>query len=139
MGLILFSLFDDAICRRRAMSASVLIVEDDLATRTAVSLFLEVEGYAAAAAANGRQALEYLRSATAMPRFILLDLMMPVMDGWQFLAERHKDPTLAAVPVVIFTASGGGEESNLRKLGADDVLHKPADPDELLAVVGRYC
>jgi CheY-like chemotaxis protein len=121
-----------------AMPPSVLIVEDDNATRAALVLLLETEGYAAAAVADGRAALGYLRDRPP-PRLVLLDLMMPVMDGWQFLSERHKEPALAAVPVVAFTAASGIDAPALRALGAEDILRKPADPAELLAVVRRYC
>jgi CheY-like chemotaxis protein len=90
-----------------------------------------------AEAADGRAALAYLRCHPA-PRLILLDLMMPVMDGWQFLAERHRDPGLAAVPVVVCTASSGIDAPGVWAMGAEDVLHKPADPDDVLDAVRRY-
>jgi CheY-like chemotaxis protein len=120
------------------MAPGVLIVEDDAATRAALLLLLQAEGHATAAA-DGREALAYLRSAKPPPCLVLLDLMMPVMDGWQFLTERHREPALADIPVVVFTAAGSLDAAALRALGAADVLHKPADPDALLAVVRRYC
>ena len=119
------------------MSPRILIVDDDAATRAAVALLLRLTGYETAEAADGQEALSYLRANPA-PALILLDLMMPVMDGWQFLAERHSEPALTAIPVVIFTAAGGLESPALRALGAEDILHKPADPDELLAAVRHY-
>jgi CheY-like chemotaxis protein len=120
------------------MPVSVLIVEDDAATRAALALIFQAAGYTTASAADGRRALAYLRANPA-PRVVLLDLMMPVMDGWQFLAERHEDAELAAVPVVLFTAAEGLDAGALRALGANDVFRKPADPEQLLAIVGRYC
>ena len=120
------------------MPPHILIVEDDSATRAALALTFQTAGYATNEAENGRAALEQLRSGEP-PCLILLDLMMPVMTGWQFLAERRKDPALVAVPVVVFTAAGGYDDSMLRGLGADDVIRKPADADQLLAAVGRRC
>jgi CheY-like chemotaxis protein len=104
----------------------------------ALVLLLQAEGCAADSMSDGREALAYLR-ARQPPRLILLDLMMPGMDGWTFLAERRKDPALAAIPVVIFTAAGDLELDSIRAMGAEDVLVKPVDADELLAAVGRYC
>jgi CheY-like chemotaxis protein len=119
------------------MLTRVLIVEDDVATRAALVLLLQAEGYAADSAPDGRAALAYLRGHPS-PRLILLDLMMPVMDGWQFLAEKHLDPQLAAVPVVVFTAATGVDAHAVRVMGAVDVLHKPADTEDVLAAVRRY-
>ena len=120
------------------MSTRVLIVEDNDATREALALLLQTGGYTTAEAANGREALAYLR-AHEPPRLVLLDLMMPVMNGWEFLRERRKDPEMAEVPVVLFTAAGGLDAPAVWALGANDVLHKPANPDDLLAAAGRYC
>jgi CheY-like chemotaxis protein len=116
----------------------VLIVEDDPATRAALARLLQAAGHSTAEVADGREALEYLRTPPA-PRLILLDLLMPGMDGWEFLVERQREPALAAVPVIIFTAAEGLDAPALRALGAVDVLRKPAVPGELLAVVGRHC
>jgi CheY-like chemotaxis protein len=120
------------------MSIGVLIVEDNEATRTALAVLLQTAGYTTAEAENGYEALSYLRSHPT-PRLILLDMMMPHMNGWEFLLERRKEPAPAAVPVVVFTAAVGIDAPALRALGAEEVLHKPADADALLAAVGRYC
>jgi len=120
------------------MAAQVLVVDDDVATRAALLMTLQCEDHAADAVADGRAALSYLRSHPA-PRLILLDLMMPRMDGWQFLVERRREAALAAIPVVLFTAAGGIDAPAARALGADDVLHKPADISAVLTVVRRYC
>ena len=66
-------------------------------------------------------------------------MMMPVMDGWEFLRRKRKEPPLAPVPVVIFTAADGINVRTMQALGAADVLHKPAQPGEVLAAVGRHC
>jgi CheY-like chemotaxis protein len=119
------------------MPTRVLIVEDDFASREALALLLRTEGYHTDVATDGRAALAYLRGQPT-PALILLDLMMPVMDGWQFLAERRRDPLLAAVPVVVFTAASGIDARAVRVMGAEDVVHKPADPDDVLAAVRRH-
>src|ERR1044071_1184503 len=76
----------------------ILVVEDDSAIREVLTDVLESEGYQVLNAANGREAIQLLRSST-LPCLILLDLMMPVMNGWQFRDEQRQDPLLAPVPV----------------------------------------
>lgn len=88
---------------RAATDKTVLVVDDDLDTRDALGARLARAGYGVATAGDGAQALEYLKRA-ARPSLILLDLAMPVMDGWQFLAERERDPELRAIPVVVISA-----------------------------------
>jgi CheY-like chemotaxis protein len=121
------------------MSSRVLIVEDNEGTREAMALLLQAAGYTTAEAGDGRSALNVLRQKGPLPRLIFLDLMMPGMNGWEFLRERRNEPELASVPVVLFTAAGGLDPSAAWALGANDVLHKPANPDDLLAAAGRYC
>ena len=84
---------------------TVLIVDDDSAVRTALKELFETEGYAVAVASNGRAALNHL-GAGLRPCVVLLDLMMPVMDGWDFRTEQLKDPALKEIPVFIITAAG---------------------------------
>lgn len=115
----------------------ILVIEDEAVIRDTMALILEMEGYQVAAAANGREALEYLHRAER-PSLILLDLMMPVMDGWQFRREQRLDPRLAAIPVVIVSAAGGVAEK-AADLGADGFLQKPVDVDELLTTIHRHC
>jgi CheY-like chemotaxis protein len=116
----------------------ILIVEDDLATRTSLAMTFRAEGYATVEAADGVEALARL-AAAAPPCLVLLDLMMPVMTGWEFLAERHKEPGRDGVPVVVLTAAAGIDGGALRAMGANDVLRKPADAADLLDVARRYC
>jgi CheY-like chemotaxis protein len=96
---------------------------------------LALEGYDSAMAANGREALDYLRRGSA-PRLILLDLMMPVMDGWEFRREQQRDPAIADVPVVVLSALDRGRAADVI---ADDFLKKPLDFDRLLRLVRSYC
>ncbi len=115
-------------------SASVLIVDDDPGIADSLSLLFEDEGYHVAVAANGRGALEYLE-LNAAPRVILLDLMMPVMDGFRFRSSQLENPKLASIPVIVMTA--GALDSRAQQLGALAYLRKPLDVDQLLEAVSR--
>ena len=110
------------------MSPTVFIVEDDLDTREMLGQFLQIEGFHVETAENGKLALERLeRSAGAC--VILLDLMMPVMDGWQFRQEQVRHAALADIPVIVVSAAG---RDRIEKIHADAYLSKPVDLDELL-------
>lgn len=117
------------------MSATVLIVEDDLDTREMLGRFLELEGYNVETAENGKRALERLGSGVGAC-VILLDLMMPVMDGWQFRQEQIRDAALADIPVIVVSAAG---RERLEKIHANAYLSKPVDLDELLGCVTQFC
>src|ERR1043165_9927085 len=95
-----------------ASQCPVLIVEDDEDLREMMAQLLTLEGYQAAAVANGREALEYLHDSEK-PHVILLDLMMPVMDGWEFRRKQQADPSLAPVPVIVLSALDQARASNL--------------------------
>ena len=110
------------------MTGPILVVDDDDDIRDALVGLLRDAGMSVVEAADGRQALEMARSTS--PRLILLDLMMPVMDGFAFLREREKSAAIADIPVVVITASGRSEVP-----GAHGVLQKPFSVDELLAAV----
>ena len=115
---------------------SILVVEDDPATRAGLVSLLEAEGFAVRSAANGRDALDVLEGAAVPPRLILLDLMMPVMDGWQFLAERRRRPERFANSTVVLLSGLAYIE------GATDVadfIRKPVDPSVLRSCVRRFC
>jgi CheY-like chemotaxis protein len=113
----------------------VLIVEDDDSAREALSDCLEMEGFRVAAACNGKEALDYLRSAH-LPKVILLDLYMPVMTGWEFREAQKKDAAIADIPVVVVTAFGSGMT---KRIDANVIMHKPLDLDRLLTVIREYC
>jgi CheY-like chemotaxis protein len=115
--------------------ATVMVVEDDLDTREMLCRFLELEGYRVESASNGRQALDRLTGG-APACVIVLDLMMPVMDGWQFRREQIRDVELSRIPVIVVSAAG---RDRIDRIDANEVLSKPVDLDELLARVSQYC
>jgi CheY-like chemotaxis protein len=114
---------------------TIFIVEDDFDTREMLGRFLELEGYAVKSASNGRQALELL-GERADACVILLDLMMPVMDGWQFRREQVQNQALAGIPVIVVSAAG---RDRLQQIQADAYLSKPVDLDELLLRIREFC
>jgi CheY-like chemotaxis protein len=120
------------------VSPCVLIVDDDALTRESLSLALSEEGYAVAEAPDGAAALARLHSGP-MPQLVVLDLMMPVMDGWQFLVERQKVSGARAIPLVVLTASRGLDAPGLRAMGAEEIIEKPAATEDVLTAVRRYC
>ncbi len=113
----------------------VFIVEDDRDTREMLGRFLELEGFGVEMAANGAQALQRL-TAGARVNLILLDLMMPVMDGWQFREEQIRRAELAEIPVIVVSAVG---KDRIDKIDADAYLSKPVDLEKLLERVTEYC
>jgi len=115
----------------------VLVVDDDAEIRESLVEVLEERGYHAVAAANGQQALATLHGGTR-PAVILLDMMMPVMDGPTFRACLRREPELAAIPVVVISAHQDVEE-NARRLGATAALSKPISFRELLEMMKRFC
>ena len=102
----------------------VLIVEDSLDVQSLLASLLESRGYSVACAESGLEALNLLRTMKALPGLILLDIMMPDMDGYTFRREQEKDASLAKVPVVVMTADGHVHDKALR-LGAAAYLKKP--------------
>ena len=120
------------------MAKLILIVEDDLDVSRLLAEILEAEGYCAAIAANGREALDYLRKNTHHPDLILLDMMMPVMDGWAFREEQRKLPEVASIPVVTVTADGDarGKAASIQAAG---YVSKPLQIDSLLDEIERIC
>lgn len=117
-----------------ALSADpILIVDDDTDVREVLGELLADEGYTTRTCPNGRAALDILRGG-ARPRLILLDLMMPEMDGWQFRAEQLRDASLRSIPVVVMTASRGVDRDDL---GGAEVLQKPVGLGDILDAVER--
>ncbi len=113
--------------------ATILVVDDDPVVRTALLQFLDEDGYRAVGAENGREALDLV--ASEKPRMILLDLMMPVMDGWQFLEEWNGRPREERCPVVLLSGLAFIRDAP----GVADFLSKPVDVGKLVACVRRLC
>ena len=127
-----------SLALRRDPHREILVVEDDGAVRETLQDLLEEEGYRVSPAANGREALERLRAGGGVPCLVLLDLQMPVMDGWQFRKEMRGDAALAGIPVVVISADAGLERK-LEGMAAAAVLPKPVELGRLLATVQRLC
>lgn len=113
----------------------VLIVDDDEGTLASLGDLLELEGYAVEKARDGREALQKLGAAAEAPGLILLDLRMPVMDGWQFLTERAAVPAARDAAVVLLS----GLPYIPNAPGVADFLSKPVNPSRLLDCVRRFC
>ncbi len=114
----------------------VLIVDDDVDIREALSDLLEDRGFQVMTAANGIEALNVLRGMEPRPSVILLDLMMPMMDGYGFLEERKADPVLTAIPVAIITAGHGVDRDRLGS--AAPIIPKPIDVSHLIRVIQGF-
>ena len=108
--------------------AGILIVDDDAGSRKALAEVLTDEGYTVATAGDGADAMTYLRQGHR-PRVILLDLMMPGVDGWDFRAEQKRDAALADIPVIAISAAG-------KLMDADHSLRKPIKIEALLKLLG---
>jgi CheY-like chemotaxis protein len=115
----------------------LLIVEDHPDSRKSLAMLLEACGYPTAEAADGRQALDYLHCHPP-PGLILLDLTMPVMDGWQFRAAQRADPALNAIPTAVTSAyHTAAATPDLADVAGFYI--KPVDPDELLETIRLFC
>ena len=115
----------------------IMVVEDDEAIRETLAEVLEGEGYGVTRAANGAEALERLHGS-GRADLILLDLMMPVMDGWELRARLRSDPQYAAIPVVVVSAHHA-VAGQADRLGVQAWLAKPFDIDHLLGTIDRLC
>jgi two-component system response regulator CpxR len=114
----------------------ILIVDDDLDIREVLAETLAEEGFDVVTATNGLEAIQVIRSMKPPPSIILLDLMMPIMDGYGFLEQRDKDAQLASIPIAIITAGRGVDRS---RLGSGAVIiPKPIDLPTLVGVLHRH-
>lgn len=136
---------DDLTTGRKQMSASaqeeqkkILIIEDDRDILEVLKDLLESEGYVVATAENGKVGIEVLQSMLQQPpKLILVDLMMPVMDGFQFRQEQLKNDELKKIPVVVMSADGR-MELRKGKIGVDIFLKKPLDLETVLHTVSGF-
>ncbi|HEX4448573.1 MAG TPA: response regulator [Polyangiaceae bacterium] len=120
---------------------TILVVDDDTDIRDAMCLILEHSGYQTVAAANGAEALRVLGERGGDGRsvdLILLDMMMPVMDGWGFRSSQLEWAAVAEIPVVVLTGDGRAS-AKAAAIGAAGYLKKPLDLDDLLALVAVHC
>ena len=113
----------------------ILLVDDDGDLREGVAEALEASGHAVVRAANGKEALAALRDGE-LPGVILLDLLMPVMNGWQFCKQQKGDPALARIPVIAMSAAVSKDPSSPYYIEVDDFIAKPIDLDDLLSKLG---
>jgi DNA-binding response OmpR family regulator len=119
------------------LRSSVMVVEDDYDIREAISEVLEDSGYRALCAANGRDAIELLHSGV-LPGLVLLDLMMPVMDGRELFLSMLRDEKLREIPVVVLSAQPSRDQT-IDGLAPKAWLKKPVHLDTLLSTVRRFC
>lgn len=115
----------------------ILIVEDDPSIREMLAAILEEEGHTVATAGQGQEALDYLSRAAKHPDIILLDLMMPVMTGWQFREAQRHIPALANIPVLVLSAKAR-LRAEAAQLDAAAIITKPIDVAQLLATIQRW-
>jgi CheY-like chemotaxis protein len=115
----------------------ILLVEDDDDIRETLADLLRSRGYAVTAVTNGRDAIEWLKRSAA-PCLIILDLMLPIMDGWEFRAQQMTDPSLAAIPVIVLSGISDAKQHAVN-LRAVDYLPKPIDLDRLYKTVEQHC
>jgi CheY-like chemotaxis protein len=113
---------------------TILLVDDDDSLRVFVSHLLTREGYLVMNAVNGADALEFLKKSPDLPSLILLDLRMPVMDGWQFRTIQKADPRFCNIPVIVIT-SVKTVENDIQSIQAAGYCKKPLQTDILLQLI----
>lgn len=113
---------------------NILVVEDDVEIRNSLQDVLELEGYEVTMANNGREALDILKNALTLPAAIILDMMMPVMSGYEFRSLQLEDEKLSKIPTAILSAEGN-LDVKVKELGVEFVLKKPIDLDNLLNTI----
>jgi CheY-like chemotaxis protein len=116
----------------------LLVVDDDDDIREALASIIRQEGYAVDEAPDGRAALHYLRTSPVLPCIVLLDLMMPIMNGWDLVHEISKDQNLKSLPIVLVTADARGASSDPRTKDLP-IMSKPLDLGKLMRFVEDYC
>ncbi len=115
-------------------SGRILVIDDDASIRDVMKMSLETEGYEVVSAENGKAGLESIKLA-GRPSVIVLDLMMPVMNGWKFLDAMKTDPVLTSIPVIVISAFVDQEPN----IAASEVLSKPFSMRILLDKIRKYC
>lgn len=118
------------------MTGKILVVEDEDSVRDSIAELLELDGYTVVAARHGQEALDALAGG-AQPNLIVLDLMMPVLNGWEFREAQRSSPDIAGIPVLLLSGAGG-LDAEAAALGAAAYIEKPFDPECLLRTVARH-
>jgi CheY-like chemotaxis protein len=131
-------MLDVATNKQPSEMSQILIIDDDLAVSGLLFEVLRNAGYEVQNAKDGQKALNALREMQTLPSLILLDLVMPVMNGWQFRRAQLQDPRLASVPVVVLSGTVTFE-SDISELRASGYLRKPVSVEKLLDLVKRIC
>lgn len=119
-------------------TARILVIEDEEVASAMLVKLLSVAGYEVSLATDGRIALDLLETGLR-PSLILLDMILPNLDGWKFMSLRRQDPDLAAIPVVIATGLTVASDEWAKSLGALAMLRKPVDPSRLMELMRLYC
>lgn len=120
------------------MTGTILIAEDDEEIRQLLTFKLEANGFAVATVEDGRSCLDYLRRADELPAMVVLDVMMPKVDGFQVLERIREDDSLADLPVLMLTArSREADVVEGFERGATDYVTKPFSPNEVIARIER--
>ncbi len=120
------------------MECRILVMDDDESTCTLLQELLEDEGYQVVCVDCGREALAYLETTDVLPNVILLDLLMPEMDGADFRRAQHRQPRLATIPVVVMSVSRTLTVSSIDP-PATAAIAKPFSVDELVMVIEQVC
>jgi CheY-like chemotaxis protein len=115
-------------------SANILIVDDDADIQSVLREALEIEGYTVEWASNGKEALDFLEKGTFFPSLILLDVIMPILNGWDFLAALRKHPKFSGIPVVALSAT----ESPRPFISAQAFSKKPFSLKEILGLISKH-
>ena len=119
------------------MERTVLIIEDEKLIIVSTQMVLEAAGFRVESAVNGEEGIQKAKSMR--PDLVLLDIMMPGIDGWETLTRLKRDPETSGIPVIIFTArehARGHQKSS--EMGAADYFRKPCEPDELIELVEKH-
>lgn len=115
---------------------SILIIDDDPDVTESLVFLLNAEGYSCATSSNGLAAIEYLEK-NPLPKLILLDLMMPIMDGYQFHMVQQQDVELAQIPTILLTA--GTIDRRIEDMKIANFFPKPVPVEELMLAINQYC
>jgi len=118
------------------MSKRILVIEDDVSIRELLVELLESEGYEVSSSVNGLEGLKRLQGGS-LPHLILIDLMMPIMDGYSFRTEQLKNPLWAQIPTIVMSAEANAKEK-MKNYNITAFLNKPVELETILSTVATY-